>query len=631
MTRFKQLLGRARAAWNVLGQSRQFEHDMHDEMRFHVEMEAARLEREAGLDPREARRLAAVRFGGVENYKEAGRDARGRRWLDVVAVDTRLGFRRLVKYRGLTLVGGLAMAVAIGIGATAFEVFDELLTPLPFEDGERVVTVQGIDPWRERLTSIEELGAFRTVQHNLVAPPALPEPIRVAEMTASGFSLARIRPLLGRHLLPADEAASAPPVVVVGYRAWRSRFMADPEIVGRLINLGGVAHTVVGVMPEGFGFPLNHEYWLPLRGGPEAYTRSGGPSMDVFGRLVGGVSIEQARAELATIARRSASEPTAGREAAQVAVVPYTLYHVDLSDPGVGVLIRIVQLMTSALTFVVAVNLAILFYARTVARTGELAVRTALGASRARLLTQLFIEALSLSLVGGVAGLGFSAMSLQYIQSWARDAVGVPFWIRFDLSGGTALVAVALAVLAALIMGVVPGIRVTGRRLNANLHELNARGSTRLGPIWTTLVVGQVAAAVAVLPATCYLTWQTVLLELSGPGFAADKIVVTRIAVPDENAPGNADRVERRMSENHEEVRGRAERQGSHLLVVCPGDGRRRGHRVRRARGRERTGAVDRQPASYRGRDARRVRRPSDCRTPFCSRRPRRSQCRRRE
>ena len=138
-------------------------------------------------------------------------------------------------------------------------------------------------------------------------------------------------------------------------------------------------------------------------------------------------------------------------------------------------LFRIVQLLTGALVFVVAINLAILFYARTVTRFGEIAVRTALGASRRRILAQLFIEALALSLVGAASGLALAVVALDYLQSLARSAGGVPFWIRFELSPATVLAALALAVVAALIMGVLPGLKATGRRLNAQLHELNGR------------------------------------------------------------------------------------------------------------------------------------------------------------
>src|SRR5688572_7287716 len=138
----KRLSARVRAVWRVLGRSHQLETEMQEEMRFHVEREAERLVREPGLGAQEACRQAYVRFGGVEKFKEEGRDARGRQWLDAISLDTRLGVRMLVKYRGLTVIGGFAMAVAIAISATFFEVITELLSPsLPLEDGARVVAL----------------------------------------------------------------------------------------------------------------------------------------------------------------------------------------------------------------------------------------------------------------------------------------------------------------------------------------------------------------------------------------------------------------------------------------------------------------------------------------------------------
>jgi predicted permease len=552
MAMLTQLLGRARAIWRVFWRSRQLERDMQDEMRFHVEMEAERLGRERDLAPSEARRQAHIRFGGIESHKEKGRDARGRRWLDVLAHDSRLGARMLVKHRGLTLVGGFAMAVAIGLGATAFEVLNETVSPLPIEDGDRVVAIRDslvgaaaaggvpreIGVWRERLTTIDELAAFRNVQQNLIAPPAPPGPIRLAEITASGFAIARTRPLMGRYLMPADEDATAPPVMVIGHRPWRTHFIADPHIVGRVVTLGGTARTIVGVMPEGFGFPIDHQYWIPFRVQPAARVPPSRTSIEVFGRLAAGVSIEQAKLELTTVAQGSSTDAP-GSEPPRVAVVPFVLAHVDLADPGMTALIRVAQLLTGALTFVVAINLSILFYARTVTRSGELAVRSALGASRARLLSQLFLEALVLSLVGAACGLLLSATTLGALQSFVRAVAGAPYWLRFELSPVTAVNALLLAAFAALIMGVLPGLKATGRRVTASLHHLGGRNAPRLGPMWTTLVFAQVAAAVAVLPAACYLTWQTVRMELGGPGFAAERFAMTLVALPDDDGPGD--------------------------------------------------------------------------------------------
>jgi putative ABC transport system permease protein len=556
---------RVRSAWRALRRSSQLDREMQEEMRFHIEMEAERLVREQGLDPQEARRQAHVRFGGVESYKERARDTRGLRWVDAVSLDARLAVRMLVKHRGLTLVGGFAMAVAIAIGATFFEVMTEVLTPaLPLEDGERIVALQYATTtpgsperrvlhdflaWRDELVSVEQLAAFRTVQHNLVSGKAPPEPITVAEMTAAGFAVARTAPLVGRYLLPADEREESPPVMVIGHRAWRSRFGGDPHIVGRTIILGGIARTVVGVMPDGFKFPLDHQFWIPLRANPLEYERLRGPALHMFGRLAPGVTWEGAQAELTTIGQRAAAAHPETHARLRPMVLPYAREHFGLISPARLWGVRIAQLLVGALSFVVAVNLAILFYARTVTRLGEIAVRTALGASRRRILAQLFIEALALSVAGAACGLGLADIALGRMQSLLIINGTMPFWTHFDVSIGTVIYALGLAVLAAVIMGVLPGLRATGSRFNATLHELNGRTGTRLGPMWTTLVVAQIAVAVAVLPMAVYLSWQVVRMELSGPGFAADQFVVATLALADESSSVDSNRIRARQLE----------------------------------------------------------------------------------
>ncbi|HEU4454320.1 MAG TPA: ABC transporter permease, partial [Longimicrobium sp.] len=238
-------------------------------------------------------------------------------------LDFRLGIRMLVKYPGLTLVGGLGMAVAIAIGAGAYAYFNSYLHPtLPLHEGGRVVGLENWDAaagnqeprslhdfatWRDELRSVEDVGAFRTVERNLVAPDGTAEPVPVAEMTASGFRVARVPALVGRPLLDEDEREGAPPVLVIGHEEWRTRFAADPGVVGRSVRLGGVAHTVVGVMPEGFAFPVSHRFWTPLRADPSKYERRRGPAVTVFGRLAPGATLEAARAELDALGRRTAA------------------------------------------------------------------------------------------------------------------------------------------------------------------------------------------------------------------------------------------------------------------------------------------------------------------------------------
>lgn len=541
---------------------------MRDEMRLHIEMEADRL-RAAGLDPDEARRQAHVRFGGIEKFKEEGRDARGFAWLDSVSLDARLGVRMLAKHRWLTVVGGIAMAVAIALGASAFEVISVLLREdLPLPGGDRVVAIKyatsssasgdarvlhAFAAWRGQVRTIEHLGAFRTVQHNLIAPNAPPEPISVAEISASAFVMAGTSPLHGRYLLPSDEQAQAAPALLLGYDAWRRRFGADPAIVGRTVAVGGIPSTIVGVMPEGFAFPISHQFWIPLRLDPLKWRPWEGPSLDLFGRLAPEVNVEQAQAELASLSREvaDAHPDRAGR--LQPVVLPFPREHSDLNAPVVVWLLRAGQFLVGALAFLVAINLAVLLYARTITRLGEIAVRTALGASRGRILSQLFVEALVLTTIGAAAGLVISRVALRQVEAMAGV---MPFWMTYSLGPSTVLYAFALAVVAALIMGVLPGLKATGRRLSANLQELHGRTGTRLGPMWSTMIVAQVAVAVAILPAAVFLTWYVVRMEFAGRSVAVDRIAVANMVLSDADAARDAGLVRQRQDALMSRLRG---------------------------------------------------------------------------
>jgi predicted permease len=530
---------------------------MHAEMRFHLEMEAERLERR-GLSPEEARRQAHIRFGGIENVKEQARDTRALPWIDAAALDARLGIRMMLKYRGVTLAGGFAMAVAIAIGSMSYEVLSEAMNPaLPLPDGDRIVAIQfatdtpgspkrDVVPeflgLRTELRSIEDVSAFHSVRLNLVTPDSTPEPVTVAAISASAFDLTRTAPLLGRILVADDERPGARPVLVIGYGAWQSRFAGDTNIIGRTVSLGETSSTIVGVMPDGFRFPVDHQFWVPLRERPTLYQPLGGHDIYMFGRLSTGVTMTQAQAELTTISRRLAQDRPEIFARVRLVVHPYTREFSGLVTPGRLWMVRVAQLLISALALVVAVNLAILVYARTIGRLGEIAVRTALGASRRRILSQLFVEALALSLVGALAGLALTGVALRQVHYFVTIGGGSPFWIHYGLSFGTIAYALTIAIGAAFVIGVVPGLKATGRSVNAHLHHLHGRTGARLGPMWTSLIVAQVAIAVAVLPAAVYLAWLAARMEFIGPGFDTAHVIVSVVALGDDSSRVDADR-----------------------------------------------------------------------------------------
>ena len=217
--------------------------------------------------------------------------------LGVSWLDFKLGFRMLIKYPGLTLVGGLAMAFAIAVSAVTFEIVNQFFTPvLPLDEGDRIVAVVNADSernrlsapfladyvaWREQVQTIRELGAFRDISRNLILPGGTSEPTKLAQISAAGFRVPRVAPLLGRTLIDADEEVGAPLVVVISYDLWQTRFAGDSEVIGKTVGVGREVSTVVGVMPDGFGFPLSHGAWVPLQRSPVGLEP--GQGSQVFG------------------------------------------------------------------------------------------------------------------------------------------------------------------------------------------------------------------------------------------------------------------------------------------------------------------------------------------------------------
>src|SRR5687768_17169910 len=363
-----RVLHALRTRLRLLVAHRAAEARMNDEFGLHIEMETDRLVRDRGLHPDEAKRHALAAFGGLENHKEALRSDRGLAWLAGMSLDLKLGFRMMRKYPGLTVVGVLGMAVAVAIGAVSFGIIYNLVgNSIPLEDGDRIVAIQNLsggsdnegrathlhdlDVWRRELRAVEALGAYRTVDRNLITPRGRPEPVRVAEMSASGFRIARVPPLSGRYFNEDDEQRGAVPVVVIGYSVWQSRFGGERDVIGRTLQLGATQHTVIGVMPRGFAFPINNRVWTPLRLHPSDFERGKAPSVEVFGRLASNATIDNARTQLATIGQRLTAAYPATHEKVRPRILPYALMFID--SPELAWALHAIQLLVSMLLVVI--------------------------------------------------------------------------------------------------------------------------------------------------------------------------------------------------------------------------------------------------------------------------------------
>ncbi|MGC4053827.1 MAG: ABC transporter permease [Paludibaculum sp.] len=473
-------------------------------------------------------------------------------------LDVKLGLRMLVKYPGLALSGGIGIAVAVAIAAGGFSVVQRnYLAPLPFDEGDRIVSIELWDSqanrsesrilrefqiWRGGLKSVRTLSAYRSLRPNLIEPGVPPESVQVAAMSASGFEVVRVPALLGRVLTENDEHSGAPAVVVISEEMWRGRFASDPAILNRKIQLGASAYSIAGVMPKGFAFPVHHHFWVPLRTGPAQPEPLTGPALSVFGRLAGGATMESAQAELTASGQRAAQEHPAlyGRLRPQVAPYPLPILQVHGREDLAGLMAM--QGLVVSLLVLVCLNVAILVYTRTALRQAEIELRTALGASRGRIVLQLFLEALVLSLVAAVGGVGLAAVALRSVTGATQHiAAELPFWVSFRLTPEAVLYAGALSVLAAVIVGVVPGLQATGGRLASGLRLAGASGAgLRLGKTWTVLIVAQVGFAVALLPPSVLNAWGSLQSGLAGPGFAAEQFLSAQVGLDPAAADGTS-------------------------------------------------------------------------------------------
>jgi predicted permease len=552
-----QWLDAVRARLRLLFARHTAESRMNQEFRLHIDLEAEQLMREKGLAPDEARRAALAAFGGVEKHKEALRDGRGLAWLGGFALDLKLGLRLLVKYPALTLVGGAAMAFGIAAGVGAFELRTQFVNPsLPLDEGARIVglrywhvsqnrpvpsTAYDFATWRDQLTLVDDVSAFSASSRNLITSDGSSEVEAVVTMSASAFRVVRVPPLLGRTLVEADEDPAAPPVIVIGHDIWRRRFAGDPAIVGRTVRLDREQTTVVGVMPEGFAFPAAHGLWMPLRHISAGAISREEPTLLVFGRLSQGVSREQAQAELNAVGLRTALGSPETHEHLRPQLVPYAWLIFEPRGIDFRLALALGNAFVVMLLMLVSANVALLMFARAATRESEIAVRSALGASRGRIVMQLFVEALVLAGVAVAVGLAAARVGLRtlFVMFAADSGRPLPFWMGDSLTPATMIYAGTLTILTAAIISVRPALNVTRHGLQDRLRQSTAGGGGfRFGGVWTAVIASQIAATL-MFPAAAFFFHRSVVAgQTHDVGFSPERYLSGRFELAREVAPG---------------------------------------------------------------------------------------------
>lgn len=476
--------------------------------------------------------------------------------MDNVLSDFRYAIRGLFKNPSVSIIAVAALALGIGFTTVMFSiVYGALYRGLPFEGAEAIMHLERANPtegitsmevtihdyrdWRERQRSFEHLAAFYQGTVNIRGTER-PERYEGAFMTANSFDVLGVQPILGRGFREEEENPGAPQVALIGYQVWQDRYGGSPDVLGQAVTINGEAGQIVGVMPEDFEFPILEEVWVPLRLDHLVLARGEGQSLEVFGNLREGISADQASTEFAGIASQLSAEYPETNEGVTTRMKPYT--EEFIGDDERGILLS--MLFTVVLVLIIAcANVANLLLARASARSRDLAIQTAMGASRWRVMRQMLAEAGVLAIVGAMLGTVVAWIGISAFDR-AISTTDPPFWLDFTLDAPILFFVMAISGLAALAAGGIPALKASGSDVNSVLKD-ESRGSSgmRIGKLSRTLVIAEIAMSMALLVASGLMVKGVVKLNNEDYGFPTENIFTARVGVFPERFPDEAARL----------------------------------------------------------------------------------------
>ncbi len=468
--------------------------------------------------------------------------------MDTFLHDVRYGARTLWRSPGFTAVAVLALALGIGANSAIFSFVNAtLIRNLPFSDPDRLVVLWEVSSngevneasaldyldWRAQAESVEDMAAWVSWGRTLTGGSE-PEQIDVVRASPSLFSVLGVEPRLGRAFTADEDVEGRNTVVILSHWFWQRRFGGDPAIVGRTVTLDGATHTVIGVMPASFRFPDEDAIamWMPLTYLSHERRFRRVRMFNVIGRLASGTSIDEARAELQTISARLADQHPESNTGWSAELAPARAILI-----GPNPLLLILLGAVGFVLLIACANVASLLLARAADRSKEIAIRTALGAGRIRLVRQMLAESVLLALLGAAVGLVLAVWSIDMIS--ALDPGHFPRWNAFDMDVNVLVFTGAICVLTALLAGLVPALQASSPDLSQSLKEGSGRATSgsRSLRVRSVIVVMEVALSLVLLVGAGLLINTFYQLNRVRPGFNPQNLLVAWLDLPETRYP----------------------------------------------------------------------------------------------
>ena len=513
--------------------------ELTEEIRAHLDL-LTEVKLNEGLTPEEARRAALIELGGVEQVKESVREIRHGRLLEDVWQDARYAVRSLRKNPGFTVVAVLTLALGIGANTAIFSVINAvLLRPLPYEDPQRLVVLTetiserpiGVSypnfvDWRNQNTVFANVAAVRERESFNLTGAGESERLQGRLVSYNFLSTLGVKPVAGRDFVAEDDRPGAAPAVILSHALWQRRFGSDLTIIGRQLTLNRQSFTVAGITPADFEYGLDADVTVPIGLSTERFSARGrDPGIDTVARLKPGVSNEQATAELNTIAARLEQQYPESNNGRRVRLDSLRETIVGDIRPTLLTLLAAVGLVL----LVACANVANLLLARAARRQKEIAIRTALGAGRKRILRQLFTESVLLAIAAGVIGLLLAFAGTTLMSSYLPD--DIPRLNRIGTDAAVLLFTLGASLVTGILFGLAPALQTSNPALTETLKEGERNSSPGHNRTGKVLVVAEVALTLVLLVGAGLLVRSFWRLMNVNPGFNPLHLLALQISV----------------------------------------------------------------------------------------------------